>query len=81
MYIYVAPAQVTTTSSPNNPVVVAEVCVQMVVVDRPSPGTVTSAPNFGYALAARKTPPESVGELSLKHVCILMDAAEPVRTP
>ena len=41
-------------------------------------GTVTSAPNFGYALAARKTPPDTIGELSLKHVRILMDAAEPV---
>jgi hypothetical protein len=46
-----------------------------------SQGTVTSAPNFGYALAARKTPPEGVSALNLRHVRILMDAAEPVSAP
>ncbi|KAK3267158.1 hypothetical protein CYMTET_24267 [Cymbomonas tetramitiformis] len=42
-------------------------------------GTITSAPNFGYALAARKTLAEQVASLDLRHVRILMDAAEPVR--
>jgi acyl-CoA synthetase (AMP-forming)/AMP-acid ligase II len=42
-------------------------------------GTVSSAPNFGFALAARKTEAEEVKQLNLQHVRILMDAAEPVR--
>lgn len=39
----------------------------------------SSAPNFGFALAARKTDAAAAKELSLSHVRILMDAAEPVR--
>ncbi|MEU9193163.1 AMP-binding protein [Streptomyces hundungensis] len=42
-------------------------------------GTITAAPNFAYALAARRSRPEDVADLDLSRARILLCGGEPIR--
>lgn len=42
-------------------------------------GTHSCSPNFGFEVAARKTPPEDLATLDLSKVCVLLNGAEPIR--